>query len=242
MEETRKLSPKLCKSKEPVKTEWGSQSVVFTYFQGDINSVVDEHFSRALSNAKNPQDLSTKLKDEEVVLKNDSMSPHQWNFSSHCSKPYPSSSATSLSNSGLNFSAAGVSGQYQPSALRSHPTQPADLWPFPSIGTPSLTSSVYHHALPDLHGVDEQISDRKYGSLLGLLQQERCLTSMQECAMKQHSSPACMTGAARLQNTSQSSVPGGDRKTSSYQGPESQSVSHATAGIEIHDRRQDLYF
>ncbi|OWK51970.1 Transcription cofactor vestigial-like protein 1 [Lonchura striata] len=70
MEETRKLSPKLSKSKEPVKTEWESQSVVFTYFQGDINSMVDEHFSRALSNAKNPQDLSTKHKSETVVLKN----------------------------------------------------------------------------------------------------------------------------------------------------------------------------
>lgn len=70
MEETRKLSPKPSKSKEPVKTEWGSQSVVFTYFQGDINSMVDEHFSRALSNAKNPQDLSTKHKGETVVLEN----------------------------------------------------------------------------------------------------------------------------------------------------------------------------
>lgn len=70
MEDTRKLSPKPCQSKEPVRTEWGSQSVVFTYFQGDINSVVDEHFSRALSNAKNPQDLSTKHKGETVVLKN----------------------------------------------------------------------------------------------------------------------------------------------------------------------------
>ncbi|KFP79059.1 Transcription cofactor vestigial-like 1, partial [Acanthisitta chloris] len=179
MEETRKLSPKPCKSKEPVKTEWGSQSVVFTYFQGDINSVVDEHFSRALSNAKNPQDLSTKHKSETVVLKNvDSMSPHQWNFSSHCYKPYPSS--------GLNFPAAGVAGQYQAPALRSHPAQPADLWPFPSAGTPSLASSVYHHGLSELHAADEPISDRKYGSLLGLLQQERCLTSMQECTMKQH--------------------------------------------------------
>ncbi|NXE86845.1 VGLL1 protein, partial [Menura novaehollandiae] len=187
MEETRKLSPKPSKSKEPVKTEWGSQSVVFTYFQGDINSVVDEHFSRALSNAKNPQDLSTKHKGETVVLKNvDSMSPHQWNFSSHCYKPYPSPSATSMANSGVNFSAAGVGGQYQPSALRSHPTQPADLWPFPAIGTPGVTSAVYPHALPDLHVADEPISDRKYGSLLGLLQQERCLTSMQECTMKQH--------------------------------------------------------
>lgn len=70
MEETRQLPPEPRASKEPVKTEWGAQSVVFTYFQGDINSVVDEHFSRALSNAKNPQDLSTKPGDETVVLRN----------------------------------------------------------------------------------------------------------------------------------------------------------------------------
>lgn len=70
MEAERKNSPTLSKSKQPVKTEWGSQSVVFTYFQGDLNSVIDEHFSRALSNAKNPQDLSTKHKSEDVILKN----------------------------------------------------------------------------------------------------------------------------------------------------------------------------
>ncbi|NWV30964.1 VGLL1 protein, partial [Grantiella picta] len=187
MEETRKLSPKSSKSKEPAKTEWGSQSVVFTYFQGDINSMVDEHFSRALSNTKNRQDLSSKYKGETVVLKNvDSMSPHQWNFSSHCYKPYPSSSVTSMANSALNFSAAGVAGQYQPSSLRSHPSQPADLWPLPPIGTHSVTSSMYPHTLPDLHAANEPISDRKYSSLLGFLQQERCLTSMQECTMKQH--------------------------------------------------------
>lgn len=135
------------------------------------------------------------------------MSPHQWSFSSHCSKPYPPS-ATSMSNSGLNFSAAGLAGHYQPPALRGHPAQPADLWTFPAIGTPSLTSSVYHHALPDLPTVDEPISDRKYGSLLGLLQQERCLTSMQECTVKQHTSSAGMAGPARLPNISQSSAPG----------------------------------
>ncbi|NXN09835.1 VGLL1 protein, partial [Indicator maculatus] len=187
MEETRKLSPKPCKSKEPVKTEWGAQSVVFTYFQGDINSVVDEHFSRALSNAKNPQDLSTKHKGEAVVLKNaDSMSPHQWPFSSRCPKSYPAPSAASLSHSGLDFPAAAPAGQFQPAALQSQSTPPGHLWPFPSLGTPNLSSSSYHHALPDLHAVEESISDRKYGSLLGLLQQERCLTAMQECTMKQH--------------------------------------------------------
>ncbi|XP_014110733.1 PREDICTED: transcription cofactor vestigial-like protein 1 [Pseudopodoces humilis] len=235
MEEARKLSPKPSKSKEPVKTEWGSQSVVFTYFQGDINSMVDEHFSRALSNAKNPQDLSTKHKV-------DSMFPHQWNFSSYCCKSYPSSSSTNMANSALNCSAAGVVGQCQPSSLCSCPAQPADLWPFLPIGTPSVTSSVYPHTLPDLHAADELISDRKYSSLLGLLQRERCLTSMQECTMKQHSSSACMTGPARLQNMSQSSAPGGERKANSYQGSENPSVSHATPGIQLHDRRRNLYF
>ncbi|KGL72507.1 Transcription cofactor vestigial-like 1, partial [Tinamus guttatus] len=186
MEETRKLFPKPCKSKEPVKTEWGSQCVVFTYFQGDINSVVDEHFSRALSNAKNPQDLSTKQRSEAVALRNDSMSPQQWNYPPHCSKPYPSSSATGMSNPALNSAAAGTAGQHHPPALRGHPAQPAGLWPFPSVGSPGLSSSVYHHALPDLHVAEDPVSDRKYGSLLGLLQQERCLTSMQECAVKQH--------------------------------------------------------
>ncbi|NXX47213.1 VGLL1 protein, partial [Tricholaema leucomelas] len=186
MEEAGKLSPKPCKSKEAVKTEWGSQSVVFTYFQGDINSVVDEHFSRALSNVKNPQDLSTRHKGEAVVLRNaGSLAPQQWNFSSHCSKSYPSSSAMSAPETGLNFPAA-MAAQYQPPAPRSHPTQPAGLWHFPSAGTPNLAGSVYHHALPDLHTVEEPISGRKYGSLLGLLQQERCLTAMQECAVKQH--------------------------------------------------------
>ncbi|XP_062359114.1 transcription cofactor vestigial-like protein 1 isoform X4 [Cinclus cinclus] len=234
MEETRKPSPKPSKSKEPVKTEWGSQSVVFTYFQGDINSMVDQHFSRALGNVKNPEDLSTKHKD--------SMCPHQWNFSSHCYKPSPSSSSASMANSALNFSAAAVVGQCQPSSLQSRPVQPADLWPFPPTGTPSVMGSVYPHTPPDLHAADELISDRKYSSLLGLLQQERCLTSMQECTMKQHSSSACITGPARLQNMSQSSALGGERKASSYQGSENPSVSHATAGIQIHDRRQDLYF
>ncbi|NXU01790.1 VGLL1 protein, partial [Buphagus erythrorhynchus] len=186
MEETRKLSPEPSKRKQPVKTEWGSQSVVFTYFQGDINSMVDQHFSRALGNVKNPQDLSKKHKGEMVVLKEDGMSPHQRNFSSHCYKPYPSSSSTSMANCALNFSAAGVVGQCQPSSLRSRPAQPADLWPFPPTGTPSVTGSVYPHTLPDLHAADDLISDRKYNSLLGLLQQERCLTSMQECTMKQH--------------------------------------------------------
>ncbi|XP_063058480.1 transcription cofactor vestigial-like protein 2 isoform X2 [Engraulis encrasicolus] len=36
------------------------QRVLFTYYQGDINAVVDEHFTRALKKVSVPTDLSTK--------------------------------------------------------------------------------------------------------------------------------------------------------------------------------------
>nr|XP_005301105.1 transcription cofactor vestigial-like protein 1 isoform X1 [Chrysemys picta bellii]XP_042707075.1 transcription cofactor vestigial-like protein 1 isoform X1 [Chrysemys picta bellii]XP_042707076.1 transcription cofactor vestigial-like protein 1 isoform X1 [Chrysemys picta bellii] len=242
MEAERKNSPTLSKSKQPVKTEWGSQSVVFTYFQGDLNSVIDEHFSRALSNAKNPQDLSTKHKSEDVTLKNDShMSPHQWNFSSHWTKSYQSSPATNTSNSDLNLSAATID-HHQASVLRNPPIQPADLWHFPSIANPSLTESGYPRSLPDPQMVQGPMSDGKYGSLLDFLQQERCPASSQESIVKQSSSSACITGSARLQNMSQSLTPGGERKASSYQSPGNPSITLASSGIQSQDRRRDLYF
>ncbi|XP_067405796.1 transcription cofactor vestigial-like protein 1 [Emydura macquarii macquarii] len=237
MEAEGKNCPPLSKNKQPVKTEWGSQCVVFTYFHGDINSVIDEHFSRALSNAKSPQDLSTKQKSEDVILQNDShMSPHQWNFSSNWTKSYQPSPAITMSNSDLNWSAAATD-QHQASVLRSHPIQPADLWHFPSIPNPSLTGSGYHRALPD-----PPISDEKYGSLLDLLQQERCPASSKESVVKQNSRSTCSTGLARLQNMSQSLTPEGERKTSSYQSPGNASNGLASAGIQSHDRRRDLYF
>uniref|UniRef100_G3TCZ4 Vestigial like family member 1 n=1 Tax=Loxodonta africana TaxID=9785 RepID=G3TCZ4_LOXAF len=67
MEETKKTS----KSKQkPIKTEWNSRCVLFTYFQGDISSVVDEHFSRALSNIKSPQRLSPSGQSREATGRN----------------------------------------------------------------------------------------------------------------------------------------------------------------------------
>ncbi|XP_073685129.1 uncharacterized protein [Garra rufa] len=36
---------------------------LFTYYQGDINTAVDEHFFRALNKATTPKDLSIKAKD-----------------------------------------------------------------------------------------------------------------------------------------------------------------------------------
>lgn len=53
-----------------VKVEENSHSVVLTYFQGDINSMVDAHFSRALSKICKPTELSSKTKNIHKPIKN----------------------------------------------------------------------------------------------------------------------------------------------------------------------------
>uniref|UniRef100_A0A8C8U6U1 Vestigial like family member 1 n=1 Tax=Peromyscus maniculatus bairdii TaxID=230844 RepID=A0A8C8U6U1_PERMB len=71
MEEMKKTGVRMPKSRQkPVKTEWNARSVVFTYFQGDISSVVDEHFSRALSKFKRPQGWSSLSQGDNVILRN----------------------------------------------------------------------------------------------------------------------------------------------------------------------------
>lgn len=44
------------------KAEEHSGSLLLTYFQGDINSMVDAHFSRALENITKPKGNITKIK------------------------------------------------------------------------------------------------------------------------------------------------------------------------------------
>ncbi|XP_062997879.1 transcription cofactor vestigial-like protein 1 [Elgaria multicarinata webbii] len=220
MEDTKNNSAQLGKSKQPVKTEWGSQYVVFTYFQGDINSVVDEHFSRALSAAKTPQDLSRKNSNEDVIVKTENhMSPQQWSFSPPWPKPYHTSCPLNLSSSDGN-AAATAADPYEPSDLQGIPPSATDLWHLPSRADPNLTAtSGYPPSMPDLHMAQGSGADGKFGSLLGLLQQERCPSSIQQTP---DSGSACLTSSARLPNTSQSLTSRG--------------------GIAANDRRRDLYF
>lgn len=67
MEEVRKTT---VQRQSPIKTEWNSRCVLFTYFQGDISSVVDEHFSRALGTVRSPQGLSPSGRSGDVILRN----------------------------------------------------------------------------------------------------------------------------------------------------------------------------
>ncbi|CAH6780318.1 Vgll1 [Phodopus roborovskii] len=71
MDKIKKIGVQMPKSRQkPVKTEWNARCVVFSYFQGDISSVVDEHFSRALSNLKKSQRWSSLTHGENVILRN----------------------------------------------------------------------------------------------------------------------------------------------------------------------------
>lgn len=51
------------------KAEEQSGSLLLTYFQGDINSMVDAHFSRALENITKPKGDITKSKKPRKLVK-----------------------------------------------------------------------------------------------------------------------------------------------------------------------------
>uniref|UniRef100_A0ABM5EW38 Transcription cofactor vestigial-like protein 1 n=1 Tax=Pogona vitticeps TaxID=103695 RepID=A0ABM5EW38_9SAUR len=223
MEDGKDNSAKLSRSKQPVKTEWGAQYVVFTYFQGDINSVVDEHFSRALSTTKIPQDLSRKSSSEDAVVKNEThMRPSSWTFSPHWTKPYQTPSALNLSGSEENAAAGPGISPCPSSVLQGIPPPTmTELWHMSPGPHPSLTAAPgYPPSVPDLHMAQGPVPEGKYrGSLLGLLRQESCSGSTQEPST---SGSTCLSGSARLQNTSQGFTSAG--------------------GIPANDRRRDLFF
>uniref|UniRef100_A0A3Q2ZUP7 Si:dkeyp-11e3.1 n=1 Tax=Kryptolebias marmoratus TaxID=37003 RepID=A0A3Q2ZUP7_KRYMA len=52
-----------------VKVEQNSHSVILTYFQEDINTMVDAHFTRALSKVCKPTELTGKTKNSHKAVK-----------------------------------------------------------------------------------------------------------------------------------------------------------------------------
>lgn len=164
-----------------VRAEEQSQSVLFTYFQGDINSVVDEHFSRALNKANKPKDLSTKNKSSRRSPKAEALAPAaasasalgpapgQWVF------PAPGWSEPDFpSGSPGRIQLSGADDLHSPQGVITSPNgQPSPLWPFsPRPGTGfGIPGMVYSQPVS---AEGPAGSERQYtSSFLNLLQSDR---------------------------------------------------------------------
>ncbi|XP_028671629.2 transcription cofactor vestigial-like protein 1 [Erpetoichthys calabaricus] len=152
-----------------------SRSVLFTYFQGDINSVVDEHFSRALNKVNKPKDLSIKGKNSKMPGKestSDPSVPVPWSFpvQSWIDNSYPPPSS-----SRIHFSSPANLHPHS-EGLPSTPNQPPGLWALPgrssSNSTFGVPPSVYAQAIGQDHPAG--VSERQYASsFLNLLHSEK---------------------------------------------------------------------
>ncbi|OBS68783.1 hypothetical protein A6R68_02675 [Neotoma lepida] len=201
MEGMKKTGVRMPKSRQkPVKTEWNARCVVFTYFQGDISSVVDEHFSRALSKLKRPQGWSSLSQSENVILRNDStMPPNQWRLTSSWTKPWPEASlANGASSSCLDEYGPKAIDQYPLSMPKTPSAHPQEMWHFSSQERPDFLGPAYSHAFPDRHLAPEVYPDGRRGSFLHLLQQDRYLNRPLEPATRENYNPAKIAGSTGL--------------------------------------------
>uniref|UniRef100_A0A9J8DAG4 Si:ch73-52f15.5 n=1 Tax=Cyprinus carpio carpio TaxID=630221 RepID=A0A9J8DAG4_CYPCA len=140
---------------------------LFTYYQGDINTAVDEHFFRALNKATTPKDLSTKAKDSNRIPKSDvpssSWASWTWSKSMHSSgssklaqlttmEPPPPSQGVIVNPSVLSSSSSSSSS--------------SSLWP-----CPPRQGTAYE--LPQILYQQPMAAESSASSYLNLLQMDR---------------------------------------------------------------------
>ncbi|KAG7508191.1 transcription cofactor vestigial 2 isoform X1 [Solea senegalensis] len=153
-----------------------SRCVIFTYFQGDISAVVDEHFSRALSQSTAyPATSSHKsVREGSFPMNQRSFPPSFWNSSYQPSVSSALGSGLSAPHSELSF----PGDPYSSTSLHSHLHQPSpDTWhpshhhhhhhhhhPY-SLGGAIGTQSVAYPRT-GVHEMYGTAFDPRYGSLL----------------------------------------------------------------------------
>ncbi|XP_052423931.1 uncharacterized protein LOC127966757 [Carassius gibelio] len=138
---------------------------LFTYYQGDINTAVDEHFFRALNKATTPKDLSTKAKDSNRIPKSDVPSSSwasgvTWSKSTHSS----SSKLAQLTTMGPPSQGVIVNPSVLSSSSSSSPS--STLWP-----CPPRQSTAYE--LPQILYQQPMAAESSASSYLNLLQMDR---------------------------------------------------------------------
>ncbi|CAH2252048.1 transcription cofactor vestigial 2 isoform X1 [Pelobates cultripes] len=133
------------KERPPEAEYISSRCVLFTYFQGDISSVVDEHFSRALSQPSSYSPSSTKTsrsssswRDSSYPMSQRSFPPSFWNSS------YQPSSVTASSSLGSSL-ASPLSGSHTEIPFGADPYSPATLHSHLHQGPPEPWHHAHHH-------------------------------------------------------------------------------------------------
>ncbi|XP_007484534.2 transcription cofactor vestigial-like protein 2 isoform X2 [Monodelphis domestica] len=254
------------KERPPEAEYINSRCVLFTYFQGDISSVVDEHFSRALSqpssyspgcaSSKTPRS-SGSWRDGSFPMNQRSFPPSFWN-----STYQPAVTASSLSSplaaahSDLPFTAADP---YSPASLHSHLHQgAAEPWhhahhhhhhhhhhphPHPhhpySLGGPIGAQGTAFPRPASMHEVYGPHFDPRYSSLL-----------MPPASVRQHRltpasvptpvSPPCELGKSESSGSAWT-TPGGPFPSAA--GDMGQSLGlNVDSGLQPQDKSKDLYW
>ncbi|CAL8263205.1 unnamed protein product [Lota lota] len=140
-----------------VKVEENSQSMILTYFQGDIGSMVDAHFSRALGSADRAKPGPIKPKKSRKFLKSEDSNSCQWKATSPGSYPEAQFLSRQESQGGLPFSPVDES----PSGWQPFPIRQAG-----GLGLPPIPYSLSTEGL--------SLTGQQYAtSLLNLLHSDR---------------------------------------------------------------------
>ncbi|XP_078279366.1 transcription cofactor vestigial-like protein 2b [Rhinoraja longicauda] len=156
--------------KERPEAEYiSAKCVLFTYLNGDISALVDEHFTRALSNC-NPDAKSSRGRRGSTGSSEGSLNERSFPASFWDSDYQVPSTTCTASGSciGSPHSELHLSSMDPyPAALHPHLAQPPDHWHYPLAGPPCPQSPAFHPArtIHELYPVGPNL-DPRYGSLL----------------------------------------------------------------------------
>ncbi|KAJ8396222.1 hypothetical protein AAFF_G00020890 [Aldrovandia affinis] len=236
----------------PPEAEYiNSRCVLFTYFQGDISSVVDEHFSRALSQPSSyvPSSASNKSargtsswRDGSFPMSQRSFPPSFWNSAYQPSVTASLSSSLSSALGAPHTEIPFSSDPYSTASLHSHLHQaPPEPWhpahhhhhhPYSLGGAIGTQGSAYPR--PGMHEVYGTHFDPRYSSLLVPSVRPHRLTP---ATVPTPGTPQCDISKAE---PASSAWTGAFTGTSSDMG---QSLSlNVDAGLQAQDKSKDLYW
>ncbi|KAM9421288.1 transcription cofactor vestigial-like protein 2 isoform 1-T1 [Salvelinus alpinus] len=224
----------------PPEAEYlNSRCVLFTYFQGDISSVVDEHFSRALNQPTSyvPGSVSNKsIRDGSFPMSQRSFPPSFWNSAY---QPSSMSSALGASHSEIPF----PGDPYSSATLHSHLHHATpEPWhhshhhhhhhPYSLGGAIGTQGSTYPR--PSMHEVYGTHFDPRYSSLL--------VPSVRPLRLPQSTVPGPSASPCDIGK----SEPTSSAWTGTFTGAGadiSQSIGlNVDAGLQAQDKSKDLYW